>query len=56
MPQTYINFFDERGQTMTEYALIVSLVALIVIAAFPAIVTSLHGFFSSVGTALGVGG
>jgi Flp pilus assembly pilin Flp len=32
---------------MTEYALLISLIAVLVIVAFPAVVTSLQSFFST---------
>jgi Flp pilus assembly pilin Flp len=45
--RTHITPLDERGQTMTEYALLISLIAVLVIVAFPAVVTSLQSFFST---------
>lgn len=40
---------------MSEYALLLVLIAIVVVAAFPAIVTALTGFFSAVGGSFGAG-
>lgn len=54
MPHITIpNAADETGQTMTEYALLVSLIAVVVAAAFPAVVTALQALFSAVTAAFG---
>jgi len=43
---------DESGQAMTEYGLIIALVALVVIAALTYVSGGLTGLFNKVGTAL----
>jgi Flp pilus assembly pilin Flp len=45
---------DESGQTMTEYSLLVALIALGLVALVPSVATGLLGFFSSVGSVFGV--
>jgi Flp pilus assembly pilin Flp len=41
----------EHGQTMTEYALIVTLVAVVIAAAVPGVAMGLVAFFTNVGGA-----
>ena len=43
----------EDGQTMTEYALLVSLIAVIIAAAVPGVAMGLVSFFENVGSAFG---
>lgn len=43
---------DEQGQDMVEYALLVSLIALLCIAAISHVATSVNGAFSTVSTSL----
>jgi Flp pilus assembly pilin Flp len=43
---------DEQGQTMTEYSLLIVLIALVVLAGIPPITTSLISFFSSFAAAI----
>ena len=43
----------EHGQTMTEYALLVSLVAVVIAVAVPGVAMGLVGFFTNVGSAFG---
>jgi Flp pilus assembly pilin Flp len=43
---------DERGQTLTEYSLLVVLIAVVVAVAVPGISTTLDGVFRAVGSAL----
>ena len=45
---------DERGQTMTEYSLLVALIAITLVTLVPSVASGLLGFFSSVGSAFGV--
>ena len=48
--------FDPRredGQTMTEYALLVSLVAVVIAALVPGVAMGLVSFFANVGSAFG---
>jgi len=52
-----INFFkDDEGATMPEYALMVSLIAVVCLVAVTAVGTSADTIFRSVATALGWGG
>ena len=46
-------FNDETGQAMTEYGLIIALIAVVVITALAAIGGQLNTFFTSIKTALG---
>jgi pilus assembly protein Flp/PilA len=43
---------DERGQGLVEYALIISLVAVVLIAALNALAVDIGGVFTSITTAL----
>ena len=43
-------FMDESGQAMTEYGLILALVAIVVIVAVTLIGTNLNGLFNNVAT------
>jgi Flp pilus assembly pilin Flp len=45
---------DESGQTMTEYSLLVALIAVGLVTLVPSVASGLLGFFSSVGSAFGV--
>ena len=45
---------DERGQTMTEYSLLVALIAIGLVALVPSVASGLLGFFTNVGDAFGV--
>jgi Flp pilus assembly pilin Flp len=50
MPQKFrrtIHFADERAQTMAEYALLVSLIAVAVAVTLPIFGTSVSGLFAS---------
>jgi Flp pilus assembly pilin Flp len=49
-------FREDDGQDMVEYVLLVALIALAVAAAFPVMITSITGVFSSVEAQLGGGG
>jgi Flp pilus assembly pilin Flp len=51
-----MNFFkDESGQTILEYALIIAVLVLVIIAAIPSLRTSVTSVFSGVGTQLDSG-
>ena len=43
---------DESGQTMVEYALMLALVALVVVAAIPAVTTAVVTLFNNIASAL----
>jgi Flp pilus assembly pilin Flp len=43
---------SEHGQTMTEYSLLIVLIALVVLAGIPPITSALEGFFSSFASAI----
>ncbi|AFV01335.1 hypothetical protein UNSWDHB_186 [Dehalobacter sp. UNSWDHB] len=43
---------DEKGQALTEYGLIIALIAIVVIAAVGVIGTNLNGIMESIGAAL----
>ena len=45
-------FKDEKGQAMTEYGLIIALVAILVIGALTAMSGALNGIFNQISTAL----
>jgi len=45
---------EESGQTMTEYSLLVALIAIGLVTLVPSVASGLLGFFSSVGSAFGV--
>ena len=51
--RTYQLLRSEHGQTFTEYALIVSLVAIVVAVAVPGVTMGLVDFFTNVGAAFG---
>jgi Flp pilus assembly pilin Flp len=38
---------DERGQTLSEYSVLIGLIALVVIAAIPALAGAIQEFFTS---------
>lgn len=46
---------EEEGQDLIEYALLVTLIALIAAAAFPAIGNTIHGIFENANTCLSSG-
>lgn len=51
-----MNFFnDESGQTILEYALIIAVLVLVIIAAIPALRNSVTGVFTKVQTGLNNG-
>jgi Flp pilus assembly pilin Flp len=45
---------DEHGQTLSEYSILVALIAVVVIAALPGLAAPLNAFFASVGQTLGL--
>jgi Flp pilus assembly pilin Flp len=45
---------DESGQTMTEYSLLVALIAIGLVTLVPSVASGLLGFFTNVGDAFGV--
>lgn len=47
-----LHITDEQGQTMTEYSLLIVLIALIVLAGIPPITSALISFFSSFAAAI----
>jgi pilus assembly protein Flp/PilA len=47
---------DDDGQDLVEYVLLVSLIALAVVAAFPTVTNAIYAVFNNVGSALGGGG
>ena len=56
MPQTHtrrLHLTNESGQTLTEYALLIVLIAIGVAVLLPGLATALTGFFNSAAAALG---
>jgi Flp pilus assembly pilin Flp len=47
-----INLREEKGQTMTEYALLIALVAIVLIAVIGVLTGGISSIFSSAGTKL----
>ena len=50
---TYFLFYNEKGATAVEYALIVALIAVAIIAAVLALGGGLVGIFNKINTAIG---
>lgn len=44
---------DEHGQTLSEYSILVALIAVVVIAALPGLAAPLRAFFASAGRLVG---
>lgn len=52
-PYSRIRTSDDSGQTMTEYALLVSLIAIVVAVAVPLLTSPLESIFSALAGAFG---
>jgi Flp pilus assembly pilin Flp len=46
---------DDEGQDLVEYVLLVSLIGLALVTAFPTVTTAIRGVFNSVASSLGGG-
>ena len=51
--ETQVDAAKERGATATEYALLVALIAIIIVAGVTLFGSNLQAFFSSIGTTVG---
>jgi Flp pilus assembly pilin Flp len=49
----FIPLADATGQTLTEYSLLIVLIAIVVALAIPAVATGLMGFFTAAAAAFG---
>jgi pilus assembly protein Flp/PilA len=49
---TFMNLREERGQTMTEYALLIALVAIVLIGAIAALTGGISNIFKGAGSHL----
>jgi len=52
-PTAHLTAADDRGQTLSEYGLLLALIAIVVALVFPVVVGPLQNFFTTAAAAFG---